>query len=390
MTISMPASPIQSTPIEAKPPVIKIIGLGGGGQNAVDRMIALGLEGVDFIAANTDAQVLQSSQAQVKIQLGPQLTRGLGAGGNPEIGEAAAEESYRELNQAMADADMVFLTAGMGGGTGTGSISIAARVAKSLGAVVIAIVTMPFTFEMGRRAKNARDGLAKLQPFADTLISVPNDRLLQIAPVDLPIEMAFRLADDILRQGVQGISELVTQPGLINVDFSHIRNMMKNGGGSLLAIGNGEGSNQAVQAVEHALHHPMLESINLENASGIIANFTGGDELSFGEVTDALVYLQQKTNGRVDIVPGVVNDKRMQNRTQVTLVITGIGGEAMDGSLKYESVRKRMETDADRAQQMEAASFFPAEVPASALPQFEMAGVVDDLDIPAFMRKHAR
>ena len=388
MNLTMPASPIQHTPIDAKTPVVKVIGLGGGGQNAVDRMIELGLEGVQFIAANTDAQVLQTSLAPTKIQLGPQLTRGLGAGGNPQTGEAAAEESYKELNQAMAGADMVFLTAGMGGGTGTGAISIAARVARSLGAVVIAIVTMPFTFEMGRRTKNAREGLAKLQPFTDTLISVPNDRLLQVAPLDLPIEMAFRLADDILRQGVQGISELVTQPGLINVDFSHIRNMMKNGGGSLLAIGNGEGENQAVQAVERALHHPMLEAINLENASGIIANFTGGDELSFGEVTDALTYLQQKTGNRVEIIPGVVNDKRMQNRTQVTLVITGIGGSAIDSSFKYETVRK---TVSEPVSQSEAASYFEQPLPQSMpLPQFEMAGTPNDLDIPAFMRRRPR
>jgi cell division protein FtsZ len=391
MNISMPASPIQHTPIEAKPPVIKVVGLGGGGQNAVDRMIELGLAGVEFIAANTDAQVLQSSLAPVKIQLGPKLTRGLGAGGNPEIGEAAAEESYKELNQALAGADMVFVTAGMGGGTGTGAISIAARVAKSLGAVVVAIVTMPFAFEMGRRQKNARQGVSKLQPFADTLISVPNDRLLQIAPVDLPIEMAFRLADDILRQGVQGISELVTTPGLINVDFSHVKNLMKNGGGSLLAIGNGEGDNQAVQAVERALHHPMLESINLENASGIIANFTGGDDLSFGEVTDALVYLQQKTGSRVDIIPGVVNDKRMQNRTQVTLVITGIGGEAMDQSLKFESVRRTVESAAEQPVQAIAASYLQMKSPEPvSLPQFEMAGTPNDLDIPAFMRRRPR
>jgi cell division protein FtsZ len=264
-------------------------------------------------------------------------------------------------------------------------------VAKSLGAVVIAIVTMPFTFEMGRRQKNARQGLAKLQPFADTLITVPNDRLLQIAPVDLPIEMAFRLADDILRQGVQGISELVTTPGLINVDFSHVKNLMKNGGGSLLAIGNGQGDNQAVQAVERALHHPMLESVNLENASGIIANFTGGDDLSFGEVTDALVYLQQKTSARVEIIPGVVNDKRMQDRTQVTLVITGIGGEAMDSSLKFEGIHKKVESEVEQPLGEDISSYLQPRTPERvSLPQFEMAGTPSDLDIPAFMRRRPR
>lgn len=385
MSITMSGNPIHHTPIEAKAPVLKVVGIGGGGQNAVNRMIELGIEGVDFIVANTDAQVLQSSLAPTKIQLGPKLTRGLGAGGNPSVGEAAAEESYKELNQALAGADMVFLTAGMGGGTGTGAISIVARVAKSLGAVVVAIVTTPFTFEMGRRSRNAREGIAKLQPFTDTLISVPNDRLLQVAPIDLPIEMAFRLADDILRQGVQGISELITQPGLINVDFSHVRNLMQAGGGSLLAIGTAEGNNKAVDAIEHALHHPMLETINLENANGIIANFTGGDDLSFAEVTDALIYLQQKTNSRIEIVPGVITDKRMQGRAQVTLVITGIGGTAVN-TPKFEGVRQQVEPQT--AAQADPAQTFVINNPTrEALPQFEMAGTPNDLDIPAFMRR---
>lgn len=385
MSISMSEKTIQHTPIEAKAPVLKVVGLGGGGQNAVNRMIELGLEGVDFIVANTDAQVLQSSQAPTRIQLGPKLTRGLGAGGNPSIGEAAAEESYKELNQALAGADMVFLTAGMGGGTGTGAISIAARVAKSLGAVVVAIVTTPFTFEMGRRSRNAREGIAKLQPFTDTLISVPNDRLLQVAPIDLPIEMAFRLADDILRQGVQGIAELITQPGLINVDFAHVRNLMQGGGGSLLAIGTAEGENKAVDAIEHALHHPMLETINLDTAKGIIANFSGGDDLSFAEVTDAMIYLQQKTNSQIEIVPGVITDKRMQGRTQVTLVITGIGGTAVNAQ-KFDQVRQPIE---QKAQIMaDPAQSFVVNVPTKeAQPQFEMAGTPSDLDIPAFMRR---
>jgi len=204
--------------------VLKVLGLGGGGSNAVNRMIEMGIEGVDFIAANTDAQALHNSLAPVKIQLGPHTTRGLGSGGRPEIGEAAAEESYKELNAALAGADMVFLAAGMGGGTGTGAVPIAARVARHIGAIVVAIVSTPFGFEVGRRQTNAREGLAKLQPYTDTLITVPNDRLLQLAAKDLPLDMAFRLADDVLRQGIQGISELITQPGLINVDFAHTAN----------------------------------------------------------------------------------------------------------------------------------------------------------------------
>ncbi len=385
MNISLPTTPIARNPIEVKLPVLKVIGLGGGGQNAVDRMIELGLTGVEFIAANTDAQVLRNSLAPQKVQLGPILTRGLGAGGDPSIGEAAAEESLKELGQALAGADMVFLTAGMGGGTGTGAIPVAARIAKSLGAVVVAIVSLPFAFEVGRRQKNAREGLAKLQQYTDTLISVPNDRLLQVAPRDLPLEMAFRLADDILRQGIQGISELITQPGLINVDFSHVRNMMKNGGGSLLAIGTGQGENRVVDALEHALHHPMLETINLEDANGIIANFTGGSDLSFAEVMDALNTLHERTNGIAEIVPGVICDEKMEDRAQVILVLTGIGATSVESS----AVRHRdqvvkpahiepgqSETNVNlRTQPMEAEF------------QFEMAGAEVDLDIPAFLRR---
>lgn len=385
MNISLPTTPIARNPIEVKLPVLKVIGLGGGGQNAVDRMIELGLTGVEFIAANTDAQVLRNSLAPQKVQLGPILTRGLGAGGDPSIGEAAAEESLKELGQALAGADMVFLTAGMGGGTGTGAIPVAARIAKSLGAVVVAIVSLPFAFEVGRRQKNAREGLAKLQQYTDTLISVPNDRLLQVAPRDLPLEMAFRLADDILRQGIQGISELITQPGLINVDFSHVRNMMKNGGGSLLAIGTGQGENRVVDALEHALHHPMLETINLEDANGIIANFTGGSDLSFAEVMDALNTLHERTNGIAEIVPGVICDEKMEDRAQVILVLTGIGATSVESS----AVRHR-------DQVVKPAHIEPGQSetnvnlhtqPMEAEFQFEMAGAEVDLDIPAFLRR---
>ena len=321
---------VSKSPLIARIPKLKVVGLGGGGQNAVDRMIELGLSGVDFIAANSDAQVLQKSLAPTRLQLGPKLTRGLGAGGDPSIGEASAEESLAEIKAALEGAEMVFLTAGMGGGTGTGAIPVVARVAKEMGAVVISIVSLPFSFEIGRRQKNAREGMSKLQPYSDTLISVPNDRLLQIAPRDLPLEMAFRLADDILRQGIQGISELITQPGLINVDFANIRNMMKVGGGSLLAIGSGTGVNRVHSALDRALHHPMLESINLDEAAGIIANFTGGPDLSFVEVMDALSYLHEETGGNAEIIPGVIIDPRMENRAQVILVLTGIGATSVD------------------------------------------------------------
>lgn len=379
MNITMPAKPIQQLPLNVKPPVIKVIGLGGGGSNAINRMIELGLSGVDFIAANTDAQALRNSLAPTKIQLGPQLTRGLGAGGNPAMGEGAAEESTKELKAAMQGADMVFLAAGMGGGTGTGSIPIVARVARSLGAVTVAVVTMPFGFEVGRRQKNAREGLARLQPFTDTLISIPNDRLLKIARPDLTLEMAFRLADDVLRQGIQGITELITEPGLINVDFAHIRQIMQMGGGALLSIGIGEGEGKARKAIEYAVHHPLLESINLENATGIIANFTGGSDLTFFEVMDALNELQNRTNGQAEIVPGVINDERMHDRTQVILIITGLGATAMPVSLQPRQTQANPPTPVEKP------------IPLAAMAECETvniaAGTNIDLDLPAFMRR---
>jgi len=405
-------NPVHHTPIVARKPVLKILGLGGGGSNAVNRLIELGLQDIDFIAANTDTQALKQSLAPTKIHLGPKLTRGLGAGGNPKVGAAAAEESYRELAAALTGADMVFLTAGMGGGTGTGSISVAARVARALGAVTVAVVTTPFSFEMGRRQVNARDGLAMLQPHTDTLITVPNDRLLQIAPRNLTLDLAFQLADDVLRQGIQGIAELITQPGLINVDFAHIRQVMKLGGGALMSIGIGEGENKAFKAVEQALHHPLLESISIENATGIIANFTGGSDLSFIEVMDGLNHLQSLTNNQADIIPGVISDPRMDDRAQVILVITGLGAMPIEAALPSraqaaEPVRSvaepaRMAVNPPTNSVQQAAptaslrSFSGAvssPVQSQARPQRSSdvsSPVPADIDLPAFMRRRAR
>jgi cell division protein FtsZ len=383
MNMTMPVKPIHHTPLTARPPVLKVIGLGGGGSNAINRMIELGLTGVEYIAANSDAQALKNSLAPVKIQLGPRLTRGLGAGGDPKIGEAAAEESYREIAAALNGADMVFLTAGMGGGTGTGSISIAARVARAIGAVTVAIVTTPFSFEVGRRQKNAREGLAALRPYTDTLITVPNDRLLQIARPDLPLELAFRLADDVLRQGIQGITELITQPGLINVDFAHVRQLMMLGGGALLSIGFGEGPGKAMQAIERALHHPLLETINLENANGIIANFTGGTDLTFVEVTEALTHLQERTNNQADIIPGVISNECMDGRVQVILVITGLGATSLEASMAN---KKPLPVTAPIS-----APCPPAQpIAVAQMPQMEMVAASGDLDLPAFMRRRIR
>jgi len=376
MNMSLTAKPICHTPIVARIPILKVVGLGGGGCNAINRMIELGLSGVDYIAANTDSQALKSSLASTKIQLGPHLTRGLGAGGDPGKGEAAAEESYKELAAAMSGADMVFLAAGLGGGTGTGSIPIAARVARALGAVTVAVVTMPFTFEVGRRQQNAREGLSRLRQYTDTLITVPNDRLLQVAPRDLSLELAFRLADDVLRQGIQGISELITQPGLINVDFSHIRQLMQMGGGSILSIGYGQGEDKARRAIESALHHPLIESIDLDNATGMIANFTAGSDLTFLEVTSALEYLQAQTNHQADIIPGVMTDNSMGDKVQVILIVTGLGATAVDPR----SLRRVVE------QPQPTAVSQPIED--SSLMELTSANV--NLDVPSFMRRRMR
>lgn len=382
MNMPLNSKSSQRNAITARMPVLKVVGLGGGGCNAVNRMIELGLTGVEYIAANTDSQALKSSLAPVKVQLGPRLTRGLGAGGDPKVGEAAAEESYSELNKALVGADMVFLTAGMGGGTGTGSIPIAARVARNLGAVTIAIVTMPFTFEVGRRQQNARQGLANLRQHIDTLITVPNDRLLQVAPRDLPIELTFRMADDILRQGIQGITELITQPGMLNVDFSHVRQVMQLGGGSLLAIGHGQGESKALQAVERALHHPLIESINLENATGIIANFSGGPDLTFVEVIEALTFLQEKTNNQADIIPGIITDNRMGDRVEVILVITGLGATAVQSPF----VAKKQAEPIP----MEVETVLHSQPSIEERAPVEMIHQRSDLDLPAFMRRRLR
>jgi cell division protein FtsZ len=378
---------------EIRQPVLKVLGLGGGGCNAVSRMMELGLQGVEFIAANTDHQALEANPAPHKIQLGPKVTRGLGAGGDPRVGKAAADESRREISDALQGADMVFLTAGMGGGTGTGSISVAAEIARSLGAVTIAIVTTPFSFEMGRRQRNASDGITLLRQQTDTLIAIPNDRLLYVAPRNLPMEVAFHLADDVLRQAVQGITELITEPGMINVDFAHVSRLIRLGGGALMAIGQGQGESKAKTAIEQALHHPLLESVSLDHAAGVIANFTGGEDLTLAEVDMALTQLQAQTGEQTEIVLGVINDERMRGRVQVILVITGLGATTLEEALS--SVQKPV--------QAPPPSPLPGPLPPISRPEPTRPRSVtldhnqaapevylsssQNLDVPAFMRR---
>lgn len=370
-------------------PSLKVLGLGGGGSNAINRMIELGLSGVDFIVANTDAQALNNSLAPTQIQLGPKTTRGLGAGGNPEVGQKAAEESSKQISEALEGADMVFLTAGMGGGTGTGSIPVAARIARSMGAVTIAVVTMPFSFEMGRRQRNASDGIKLLRPNSDTLIAIPNDRLLYVAPRDLPLDTAFRLADDVLRQAVQGITELITTPGMINVDFANVRNLMKLGGGALMSIGQGEGEDKAIRAIDQALHHPLLEATSIDNAAGILVNFTCGSELSLIEVETALSHLQTQAGGKAEIVLGLVNDPKLQDRVEVILVITGLGSPTLEETLSKVEGRRVM-IDKPIAQTTNIYENNPKQYTAEGDWDEELTVSSNDLDIPAFLRRGRR
>ena len=396
MMNTQPIHIVEHTPLSAKAPVIKVVGLGGGGCNAVNRMIEAGMQGVEFIACNTDHQALESSLADTKIQLGPKCTRGLGAGGLPPVGEKAAEESFQALADALDGADMVFLTAGMGGGTGTGAIPVAARVSKHIGAVTIAVVTTPFSFEMTKRQKNAVIGLQKLREFTHTMITVPNNRLLEVAPEDLSLEMAFKMADDVLRQGVQGISELLTETGLINVDFAHVRHVMELGGGALMSIGTGEGEGKAMKALEQALNHPLLEKVDLTTATGVIANFTGGPDLTFAEVTETLNHLHDEAGDAAEIIPGVINDPNLTDRTQVILIVTGLGGlpleKAIPGAAKFLADLPKTEPmipTEQRSEYIEMPKNQDRE-PAYAYSPGRPTVNSTDLDVPAFLRKRMR
>ena len=310
-------------------PVIKVLGLGGGGSNAVTRMMALGIPGVTFIVANTDLQALRAATADLKVPLGPKLTRGLGAGGNPEVGRKAAEESVDALREALEGADLVFLTAGLGGGTGTGAIPVAARVARELGAITVSVVTLPFAFEIGRRQANAREGLERLMPLTDTLITVPNERLLEVAPRNLPMEMTFRLADDVLRQAVQGVAELITRPGTINLDFSHLARLLRSGGGALMTVGHGKGEHKAVEALQQALHHPLLNEVRLDEARAVLVNFTVGPDLSLIELSNALHALHVRLPADHDLVWGFSVDPLFEGRAQVVMVLAGLAQERL-------------------------------------------------------------
>lgn len=301
---------------------IKVVGVGGGGSNAVNRMITEGLGGVEFIVVNTDNQALMLSKAKTRVRIGDKLTRGLGAGGNPEIGRKAAEESADELYEVLRGADMVFIASGMGGGTGTGASPVVAQIAKELGALTIGVVTRPFTFEGARRQGQAESGIEGLKSQVDTLIVIPNDRLLQIADKRASLQTAFSLADDVLRQGIQGISELITVPALINLDFADVRTIMSEGGAALMAVGRATGDDRARRAAEAAISSALLD-VTIDGARGILFNITSGTDLSLYEVNEAAAIIKESAHPEVNLIFGAQVDESMGDEVRITVIATG-------------------------------------------------------------------
>jgi len=329
--------------------VIKVVGVGGGGTNAVNRMVDAGLKGVEFISVNTDAQALQMTDADIKLQLGGQLTRGLGAGASPEIGQGAASESRDEIKEALKGADMVFITAGEGGGTGTGAAPVIAEVAKNeIGALTVGVVTRPFGFEGGRRTRQAAEGIDRLREQVDTLIVIPNEKLLAIVERRTSILDAFREADNVLRQGVQGITDLITTPGLINLDFADVRTIMRDAGSALMGIGTSAGENRASEAASNAISSPLLEQ-SVEGATGILLNITGGNDLGLFEVNEAAEIIQSAADRNSNIIFGAVIDEQLSDEVRVTVIATGFdgGGPPPPPVPRFEVERER-DRDRDR------------------------------------------
>jgi cell division protein FtsZ len=346
--------------------VLKVAGVGGGGTNAVNRMVDAGLSGVEFIAVNTDAQALLMADADIKIQVGAEVTRGLGAGADPEIGLAAAQESRDELKEALKGADMVFITAGEGGGTGTGGAPIVAEIGQEIGALTVGVVTRPFGFEGRKRAEQAERGIDQLRDRVDTLIVIENDRLLQVVERQTSVVEAFGMADDILRQGVQGITDLITEPGLVNLDFADVRTIMRDAGSALMGIGRASGENRAAEAARSAVSSPLLEA-SIEGATGILLNVTGGSEIGLFEVNEAAEVVTGAADQNANVIFGAVIDDSMGNDVQVTVIATGFGGQSRRR-------RRREAPGLDR----------PAPAPAAS-EAFEVSQ--DVLDVPSFLRE---
>ena len=346
--------------------VLKVVGVGGGGSNAVNRMVDAGLSGVEFIAANTDAQALLVVDADVKVQIGAESTRGLGAGADPEIGKSAAHESRDELKEVLKGSDMVFVTAGEGGGTGTGGAPIVAELAHELGALTVGVVTRPFGFEGRRRAEQAHRGIEELREQVDTLIVIENDRLLQVVEKRTSIIEAFRMADDILRQGVQGITDLITVPGIVNLDFADVRAIMNEAGSALMGIGTASGENRAAEAAHTAVSSPLLES-SIEGATGILLNVTGPTDMGLFEVNEAAEVVTSAADQNANVIFGAVIDESLKDEVRVTVIATGFGAGAMR-----------------RRRRIEAEEPAPARRPEPEEQPFDVPS--DVLEVPSFLR----
>ena len=375
---------------------IKVIGVGGGGNNAVNRMVNAGIKSAEFIAVNTDKQALLMSKAQHRIQIGEKLTRGLGAGADPEIGVKAAEESKEALSEMLKDTDLVFITAGMGGGTGTGAAPVIAGIAKELGALTIAVVTKPFSFEGKRRMDNAEKGIKELKGVVDTLVVIPNDKLLKIVPKGTPILEAFRTADDVLRQGIQGISDLIVTPSLINLDFADVKTIMKNKGLAHMGIGRGKGDNRTIEAVRQAVSSPLLET-TIEGATGIILNIKGGIDLTLEEVYESAALVKEVVDPTCNIIFGSGIDENMEEEVEITVIATGFSGATLTDDMK-EEVKRSIASEQERAgnfvrAEMNSRTFNVNREEEKPEPTPEPKPVknsrvkVDDSNIPPFLRK---
>ena len=365
---------------------IKVVGVGGGGCNAVNRMIAEGLQGIEFIAINTDAQALLKSKADVRVRIGDKATRGLGAGGDPRVGKAAAEESAEDLYEVLKGADMVFVTAGMGGGTGTGAAPIVAQIAKEIGALTIGVVTRPFSFEGTTRARSAEEGSMALKAHADTLIVIPNDRLLQIVNRNSGLNEAFRLADDVLRQGIQGISELITIPGLINLDFADVRTIMSQGGAALMAVGQASGEDRARIAAEQAISSQLLD-VTINGARGILFNVTGGPNLSLYEVNQAAAIIKETASSDVNMIFGAVVDENMGDNIRITVIATGFDRNAasLEGEQSFFPV-STPQRPAEKPRSLDYTQENKVQAQSIKNPSRNEYVYSSDVDIPAFIR----
>jgi cell division protein FtsZ len=377
--------------------IIKVVGVGGAGCNAVNRMIATGMEGVEFIVCNTDAQQLRESLAPVKIQIGNKLTRGLGAGADPDIGREAANEDRDKIQKALKGADMVFITAGMGGGTGTGAAPIVAEVAKEHSALVLGVVTKPFRVEGRKRAERAEEGIRNLKEKVDTLITIPNDLLLKIIDRRTPIDDAFKLADDILRQGVQGISDLIMITGLVNVDFADVKTVMKETGDALMGVGLGSGENKALEATQMAINSPLLEESSIEGARAVLINIAGGNDLSLHEVNEVTDLITRQVDPEANIIFGTTIDPILNEKVRVTVIATGFdrkknilsrkpeaeAGVKNGASLTLIEGKNKIEKKVPASMQT-----FSLDYERKRLKDYSRDYSTEDLEIPAFLRRH--